>query len=690
MGIVQQQLEHRKLHEQQVRLGQLLGSEPDGAGGAIFPQPVVSHRPQQLQRLHQRPRGPVHRTAAGGGRGRCCRQLPQDGTNYTSPSEEYFYRSVLDVSSGLDRLGVIKWQMVMCLLLCWIIVFFCLFRGIKSAGKVSYVVALVPYVAVLVLLVRGVTMAGSSNGVNFYTTPKWEQLKQPRMWVDAAAQVFFSLSICWGGLTTLSSYNKFHNNVYRDAILVCLGDTLMSILSGFAVFAMIGVLSDKLGSPVEGVIQSDVGMTFIVYPAALLSFPVPSLWSALFFLMLVTMGLGTTFCTIETVVTAIVDENPAFLKKRRVLMLTAVCVVSFLLGLPCAAQGGLYLLQLMDEYLTGFPLLIAGLCLCLGISGVYGLQRFCNDIQHMTKAKVGVWWKVMWISVTPVVIVFILISCGIGYQSLGKQFDDIRYPWWSEVLGFSLVFVCILPIFAWPMFKVLKGSGPFLKRIQMLCRPDPAWGPALEKNWNYVEYFPAVQTNLLAVEMENPPLNTITGQKAGVNFDWNQSVDEVYPPWQLKVGADRVEFTTVGVRIPSVSQTSLLPLSQHHPGTVRMKSVKTLDMRQKAILNHAYSNPQCNLFYGSAEKLTQGTRVSSSSDGALNDVVVAHRTRLKPEMKDVCTQTDVSCFEKLKRQVSEPIGRATTPPSPAPSLSRSMSWMHEGEPAVIEVEVTKF
>lgn len=59
----------------------------------------------------------------------------------------------------------------------------------------------------------------------------------------------------------------------------------------------------------------------------------------------------------------------------------------------------------MDEYLTGFPLLIAGLCLCLGISGVYGLQRFCNDIQHMTKAKVGVWWKVMWISVTPVVIV---------------------------------------------------------------------------------------------------------------------------------------------------------------------------------------------------------------------------------------------------------------------------------------------
>ena len=38
----------------------------------------------------------------------------------------------------------------------------------------------------------------------------------------------------------------------------------------------------------------------------------------------------------------------------------------------------------------------------------------------------------------------------------------------------------------------------------------------------------------------------------------------------------------------------------------------------------------------------------------------------------------------------EPIGRATTPPNPASALPRSMSWMQEGEPAVIEVEITRF
>lgn len=42
------------------------------------------------------------------------------------------------------------------------------------------------------------------------------------MWRDAATQIFYSLSVAWGGVTALSSYNKFHNNVFKDALTVCL------------------------------------------------------------------------------------------------------------------------------------------------------------------------------------------------------------------------------------------------------------------------------------------------------------------------------------------------------------------------------------------------------------------------------------------------------------------------------------
>ncbi len=47
-----------------------------------------------------------------------------------------FSHYMLDISSGIDDLGELKWELALCLLLCWIIVFFCLSTGVKSLGKV--------------------------------------------------------------------------------------------------------------------------------------------------------------------------------------------------------------------------------------------------------------------------------------------------------------------------------------------------------------------------------------------------------------------------------------------------------------------------------------------------------------------------------------------------------------------------
>ena len=45
-----------------------------------------------------------------------------------------------------------------------------------------------------------------------------------KVWGDAAVQIFFSLSPCWGGLITLASYNKFHNNCLRWVFVGCHGN----------------------------------------------------------------------------------------------------------------------------------------------------------------------------------------------------------------------------------------------------------------------------------------------------------------------------------------------------------------------------------------------------------------------------------------------------------------------------------
>jgi len=65
----------------------------------------------------------------------------------------------------------------------------------------------------------------------FYLTPQWDKLTQARVWGDAAMQIFFSLSPCWGGLITLASYNKFHNNCFRCASVVIIqSEYLITVL----------------------------------------------------------------------------------------------------------------------------------------------------------------------------------------------------------------------------------------------------------------------------------------------------------------------------------------------------------------------------------------------------------------------------------------------------------------------------
>ncbi|XP_048776130.2 uncharacterized protein LOC125680508 isoform X2 [Ostrea edulis] len=545
----------------------------------------------------------------------------------TSPSEEYFYNEVLKRSGSMNELGSIQYELALCLLLCWIIVFICLVKGVRTSGKVAYLVVIFPFLIMLTLLVRALTMEGNIKGIKFYFTPKWEKLQEPSVWADAAVQVFFSLSVCLGGLTTLASYNKFHNNIYSDAILVCLGDTVMSLLAGFSVFAMMGVLSNELDTDIEKVITSGIGLAFIVNPAAMSYFPIAPLWSILFFLMIIMLGLSTQFVLIETVVTAIMDENISVFRGKRIVVLFLVCSVMFFLGLPLSTQGGVYVLTLMDEYAAGFASLVNGVFMCIAIGWIYGVRHFCNDIKHMIGHYVGYWWKAMWCIISPTIITFIIIFSSIGYKSLSEKYNSDSYPPWSEVLGFMITCIPLLAIPLWIVCKLALSKGKLITRLKKLCQAESSWGPALERNWKNVEYYPAVNTNTLSVDVEHSPLHTVT---------------------------DHVDFTTVGVKVPSLSsQASLLPKS--------LSPKKPRDMRERAILNHAYSNPQCHQSIASIEKAVAcGPNEPLYAD---TDILIVQKSSKRTvEMRDMATQTDPI----IKRPSSTSFSSSSIPKKPEP------------------------
>ena len=67
----------------------------------------------------------------------------------TSPSEEFWERHVLQLTSGIEEMGSIRWELLGCLALAWLIIFLCLIKGIKSSGRVVYVTAIFPYLVSL-------------------------------------------------------------------------------------------------------------------------------------------------------------------------------------------------------------------------------------------------------------------------------------------------------------------------------------------------------------------------------------------------------------------------------------------------------------------------------------------------------------------------------------------------------------
>ncbi|GBN63179.1 Sodium- and chloride-dependent glycine transporter 2 [Araneus ventricosus] len=299
-------------------------------------------------------------------------------------SEEFWLFHVLRQSAGIDHVGALQWPLVLALFIAWAIVFICAAKGIKTSGKVVYITATLPYFVLVCLLIRGLTLPGSWNGIKFFLKPKWTKLLAFKVWGDAATQIFYSSGTAWGALLTMASHNKFNNNVYRDSMLIPLVNSGTSILAGFVVFSYLGFMSYETGKNIEDVVSQGPGLVFVVYPEAISRLPLSAVWAFLFFFMLFAVGLDTQFVKFESIVSALADEYPRFLQKRKTLFSAILCLLLFALGLPCVTQGGIYVVQLMDWYSAAFSLMFFSLFATIAVAWIYGIEKYLLKWRHQT------------------------------------------------------------------------------------------------------------------------------------------------------------------------------------------------------------------------------------------------------------------------------------------------------------------
>ncbi|XP_037604263.1 sodium- and chloride-dependent GABA transporter ine [Sebastes umbrosus] len=402
-----------------------------------------------------------------------CTNHATNSSYSSTASQEFFKYKMLEQTSGVDEAGVVRWELLLILFLAWILIYFCIFKGVKSTGKVVYFTALFPYVILIALLINNAQLPGALDGITFFIVPEWHKLLSVEVWVNAAAQIFNSIGIGFGSLLAMSSYNSFNNNVLKDTLTISIINSLTSILAGFVIFSAFGYMSHLQGIPVSELAVDGPGLVFVVYPQAFANMPVAQLWAVMFFFMLLCLGLDSEFAMVEVMVTSLMDEYYQQLIqffKRKELFVLAICSAACLLGIPCVMQVGIYVFQLMDHYTAIVSIIFLAFFEVIAICWLYGVKRLSDNLEEMTGKRPNIFFRLCWQIVAPVLITVILIFSIIQFKP--ARYEDYVFPPWAQGVGWLIAMGSIIwiPLGVLHTLWVLPGS--FMQKLKLSITPN--------------------------------------------------------------------------------------------------------------------------------------------------------------------------------------------------------------------------
>lgn len=430
----------------------------------------------------------------------------------TGPTEYFWYRNTLAITDSMYETGGLKWWIVICLVLAWFTVWVAMLNGIESSGKVMYFTATCPYLVLLIFLIRGLTLPGSSDGLSYLFTPDLEVLANPQVWLDAATQIFFSLSVGMGGVIAFASYNPKKQDCQRDVLIISLVNSFTSIFASMVIFSVLGykatvqfdkcvdnnteVMLDFFDMGQGSINQENyddkfaefeatngplavcdlytilneksqgTGLAFVVFTEAIISMPGSPVWSVLFFLMLLSLGLGTMFGTVEGVCTPLFDLG---LKVPKAVLTGIVSVVSCIIGLVFCTGAGNYWLAIFNDYAGSIPLLVITFFEVVVVAWGYGTKRFDEDLAWMIGGPKSVmgwilhyYFRICWTFLSPVILLvvfaaylYVTATSTLTYEVwVDGSTSDQEYPWYGIMM---IVLLICLPLVCIPGFWIAKA-----------------------------------------------------------------------------------------------------------------------------------------------------------------------------------------------------------------------------------------
>ncbi|KAM4825146.1 orphan sodium- and chloride-dependent neurotransmitter transporter NTT5 isoform 2-T3 [Thomomys bottae] len=389
----------------------------------------------------------------------------------TSPSMYFWYRQILKASNGIEDGGRPALSLIMPYFLSWFLVCVFMINGLKSTGKVLYILVPVSCVIMFCLLIRSLMLDGAEFGLQYLLRMKTSAMYSFSAWSIAGCQVLFDLGLGSGPIISLASHMPRSNNCLSDAFvlglvklvtLLVITPCLFSILGFWAtatthrcsernIETLINLITQgtlppeahppanigknptsvyntwlrDLPEQLRQLVLSHVpecsrsnqfvkikeSLHFVIptLVEAISTLPGSALWSLILFLMMLTGGLSTTMGFVHGLVTPLQDSF-SFLRKQSRLITVGTSMTMFVCGLFFLRPSGSYFIRLLNVYCTILPIICILLCENIAVAWAYGAKRFIEELKILWGHPLAHIFVSLWRFVNPLMLVALLVA----------------------------------------------------------------------------------------------------------------------------------------------------------------------------------------------------------------------------------------------------------------------------------------
>ncbi len=301
-----------------------------------------------------------------------------------------FFVEYLGLTDSALHFGGIRTNLIIPFIIIWAIIAFVIYKGISKGIEMICKVCLpVLMILTIILVIRGITLPGAVNGLEYMFKPDWSKLTDASVWIAAYGQIFYSLSIGFAIMLAYSSYLPRETDVVNSAFITATANHGFEVFAGIGVFSIMGFMAMQQGVAVEDIAASGIGLAFMTFPTAISELPaLNALFGICFFGALLTAGITSMVSILQAVISSFHDKFEIEHKRA----VTLVLVPTFIISVLFITGAGMNILDIVDAFINNIGVATGGLVEVILITRFFNPEKLRQEANEFSNFSIGKWW----------------------------------------------------------------------------------------------------------------------------------------------------------------------------------------------------------------------------------------------------------------------------------------------------------